>query len=457
MIKFYNTLKKEKEDFYPIDGETAKIYVCGPTVYFYAHIGNMRTYLFEDVLKRTILYNGYKVKQVMNITDVGHLTSDEDTGEDKMEKGAKREGKSAWQIAETYTKAFKEDIKSLNILDPEIWIKATDTIEEQISLIKTLEEKGYAYTIKDGVYFDTSKLYTYGKLANLQNVDLRPGARVEQVSGKKNISDFALWKLTPEGTSRQMEWDSPWGKGFPGWHTECVVMSVETLGIPFDIHCGGVDHIPVHHTNEIAQAEAAYEKQMARFWMHGEFINLAGEKMSKSEGNIITVKALKDEGFSPLDYRYLCLGAHYRSKMNFSFEALGGAKAGLRSLKEKAKDIRCETLLKPQNRFVEEFLSSINDDLDTPRALAITWKMIRSDMSSEEKYATLLSFDKILGLDLHVEEEEKIPYKIKRMVEEREERRKEKNFDEADKIREEIEKAGYRAEDTPKGVKIKKI
>ncbi len=286
---------------------------------------------------------------------------------------------------------------------------------------------------------------------------MRPGARVDVVPGKRNPSDFALWKLTPEGELRQMEWDSPWGRGFPGWHTECVVMSIETLGIPFDIHCGGIDHIPVHHTNEIAQAEAAYGKQMARFWMHGEFINLGGEKMSKSEGNIITIKALKDEGFSALDYRYLCLGAHYKSKMNFSFDALSGAKAGLRSLKEKAISLRCDIGKKPKNIFMDEFLESINDDLDTPRALAITWKMMRSKMSTEEKYATLLRFDEVFGLRLGEVEIEKIPYKVKEMVQKREQQRKDKLFDDADKTRAEIEEMGYYVEDTPKGVKIKKI
>ncbi len=456
MIQLYNTLKRKKEVFYPLDEKCAKIYACGPTVYFYAHIGNLRTYIFEDILKRTILYNGYDVDHVMNITDVGHLTDDGDTGEDKMEKGAKREGKTAWEVAEKYTKAFKKDLKELNVVSPNTWIKATETIEEQISLIQKMEKEGYAYVIKDGVYFDTSKISDYGKLAELQNVDQEEGARVEPVPGKKNPKDFALWKLTPKGVKRQMEWESPWGKGFPGWHTECVVMCVKTLGIPVDIHCGGVDHIPVHHTNEMAQAQAVYNQELSRFWMHGEFMNLKEDKMSKSKGKIITVEKLKEESFSPLDYRYFCLTTHYRKKMQFSYPALRGARAGLESIKNKVREIRCETKVPANDIYRREFLECINDDLNIPKALAVTWKMLRSNLSNEEKYATILSFDRVLGLRLD-KEKETIPYKIKTRVDERERLRKEGKFDEADKIRKEIEELGYHIEDTPKGINIKRI
>ena len=283
MIKLYNTLTRKIEEFRPINKDLVTIYTCGPTVYWYAHIGNLRTYIFEDVLKRVLRYNGYRIKHVMNITDVGHLTSDQDSGEDKMEKGAKREQKTVWEVAQFYTDAFKKDLALLGIEEPDVWIKATDTIPQQLDLIKKLEKKGFTYVIADGVYFDTAKLPEYGRLWP-NKMDIQAGSRVEMVAGKKNATDFALWKLTPAGVKRQMEWDSPWGKGFPGWHTECVVMSTGELGVPFDIHCGGIDHILIHHTNEIAQAEAAFGQAMCNYWMHGEFLNLAGEKIAKSSG-----------------------------------------------------------------------------------------------------------------------------------------------------------------------------
>ncbi len=457
MLKLYNTLKRKKEIFYPQDEKCARIYACGPTVYFYSHIGNMRTYISEDVLRRTILYNGYDVKHIMNITDVGHLTSDEDEGEDKMEVGAKRDGITAWDVAKKYTAAFKNDLKELNIIKPTAWIKATDTIKEQISFIERLENKGYVYTTDDGVYFDTSKVSDYGKMANLANVDQEPGARVEPVPGKKNPEDFALWKFSPKGKKRDMEWDSPWGKGFPGWHTECVVMCINSLGIPIDIHCGGIDHVPVHHTNEMAQAEALYNQDMARFWFHSEFVDIKSKKLSKSKGNIITVESLKEEMFSPLDYRYLCLSAHYRTKINFSSSAMRTAKSAMESLKSKVKEIRCETTARANEAYRREFLENINDDLNTPKALATTWKLLRSDLGKEEKYATLLSFDRVLGLRLDKEEEEKIPYSIKNLAKERERLRKERKFEEADKIRKEAEEKGYKIEDSSQGTRIKKI
>ncbi len=455
MITLYNTLKRKKDILRPIEPGLIKMYTCGPTVYFYAHIGNLRTYLFEDILKRTLIYNGYKIKHVMNITDVGHLTSDQDTGEDKIEKGSKREGLSAYEIAEKYTEAFKLDIKKLNIIDPNVWMKATDTIQEQIDFIKKLEERGYTYVIEDGVYFNTFKIKDYGKLANLKNVDLLPGARVEMVRGKKNITDFALWKLTPEGENRQMEWDSPWGKGTPGWHTECIVMAEKSLGIPFDIHCGGIDHIPVHHTNEIAQSEAMYNSDMANIWMHGEFMNINGEKMAKSQSNILTLEYIKEQGFHPLVYRYFVLGAHYRTNMNFSLSALQGAKTGLKSLINKVRELSGEKG-EVNSKYKEEFLSCINDDLNTPQALAVTWKMLRSNISNKDKYATLLSFDEVFGLGFDKILKEDIPEDIKQLAKERETYRKRNNFEKADHVRKEIEEKGYNIEDTPSGVKIKK-
>jgi cysteinyl-tRNA synthetase len=441
------------------------LYTCGPTVYWFAHIGNLRTYIFEDILKRVLKYNGYKVKHVMNITDVGHLTSDADTGEDKLEKGAKKEKKSVWEIAEFYTKVFKEDLKHLNIKPPDVWIKATDTIKEQIDLIKVLEKKGFTYQIEDGVYFDTSKLKTYGRLWGKKKISMRAGARIEMVPGKKNPTDFSLWKFTPKNVKRQMEWESPWGIGFPGWHTECVVMSIKELGIPFDIHCGGVDHILIHHTNEIAQGEAALGKILARYWLHGEFLILKEGKMAKSKGNIIILKDLIEKGVNPLAYRYLCLNAHYRSKLIFSWEVLKAAQNSLDNLYDKIRDFQNEndTSLSSSNfkimkNYKKQFLNFINDDLNTPKALALTWKLVKDKtISNKVKYQLLLDFDKVFGLKLDKITKTTIPSKIKKLVQLREKYREEKNWQKADTVRKEIQKKGYQIEDTKEGPKIKEI
>jgi len=462
MLKLYNTLSRKKEVFKPLKDKRVGLYTCGPTVYWYAHIGNLRTYIFEDILKRVLEYNGYKVKHVMNITDVGHLASDADTGEDKIEKGAKREKKTVWEIARFYTKAFKRDIKQLNIKPPDIWVKATDTIKDQINLIKILEKKGFTYVIEDGVYFDTSKLKSYGRLWGKKKKKLKAGARVEMVPGKRNSTDFALWKFSPKGVKRQMEWKSPWGIGFPGWHTECVVMGVKNLGIPFDIHCGGIDHIEIHHTNEIAQAEAAYGKLLARYWLHGEFLVLKKGKMAKSKGNIITLKDLIQRGFDPLAYRYFCLNAHYRSKLFFSWEALRGAQNSLENLYEKIREIRenyssnsISRNLSSVTTYSKKFLNLINDDLNIPQALALMWKLIKDKkVPSSEKYKLLLDFDKIFGLNIEKIKKLKIPKKIKELVEEREKYRKEHYFKKADEIRKKIEALGYRVEDTEEGPRI---
>ena len=459
MLKLFNTLTRKKEEFKTIKDKRVGIYTCGPTVYWFAHIGNLRTYLFEDLLKRVLDYSGYKVKHVMNITDVGHLTSDADTGEDKLEKGAKREKKTVWEIAEFYTNAFKKDLKLLNIKEPDVWIKATDTIKEQIDLIKILEKKGFAYRIEDGMYFDTSKLKAYGKLWGSKKMEVKAGARVGMVRGKKNPTDFALWKFSPRGVKRQMEWDSPWGKGFPGWHTECVVMGAKFLGIPFDIHCGGIDHIQIHHTNEIAQAEAAYDEILANFWMHGEFLNLAEGRMGKSEGNIITVDSLMKKGIKPLAYRYLCFNTHYRIKLTFSMESLQGAQNSLNNLYERIKDFSERNIKpgKPNKDYQEKFLEYIQDDLNAPKALGLLWKMLKDKkLDDEEKYATLLDFDKVFGFNLENVKRSEIDMRIKELADLREKYRKEKKWQEADKIREKIEKTGYSVEDTEEGPKIKK-
>lgn len=457
MLKLYNTLTRKEEIFKQLKPGKIGFYTCGPTVYDYAHIGNLRTYIFEDVLKRVLLFNGFKVKHVMNITDVGHLTSEADTGEDKLEKGAKREGKSAWEIAEYYTEKFKQDMRKLNILEPDIWCKATDHIQEQISLIKKLEKKGFTYQIEDGIYFDSNKLKDYGKLARLNIKGLQAGARVD-VKGKKNKTDFALWKFSPENEQRQMEWDSPWGKGFPGWHIECSAMAMKYLGESFDIHCGGMDHPPVHHTNEIAQSEAATGKKFVRYWMHGEFLTLKDQKMSKSTGGFITLESLEKKWFDALAYRYLCLGTSYRKQLMFDEEGLRGAQAGYDRLKEKVLDILDEKEnIGDAGRYEKKFLAAINDDLNMPRAIAVVWELIKDNkVGGKKKYAALMQFDRILGLGLKGIKKEIIPDEITKLAEARLTARKGRDWKMADILRERIKEKGYLVEDSEDGFKVKK-
>jgi len=342
-LYLYNTLHRKKEAFSPITPPEVGLYSCGPTVYDQQHLGNMRAVLFTDLLKRVLLSNGYHVTHVRNITDVGHLVSDGDEGEDKMEKGAKREGKTAWDIAKHYTEIFHKDVAELFTLPPDIEPKATDHIQEQIDLIKQLDEKGLTYVIDDGVYFDTSKITDYGKLALLDIEGLQEGARVLANAQKKNATDFALWKFSPEDSQREMEWESPWGngrKGFPGWHIECSAMSMKYLGQTFDIHTGGIDHVPVHHTNEIAQSESATGKPFANFWLHNEFLALDGDaKMSKSAGTFLTLDSIKEKGYSPLDYRFASLQTHYRQHMTFSWAVMDAAREGRERLNQFARTV----------------------------------------------------------------------------------------------------------------------
>jgi len=462
MFQLYNTLSRKKEEFRPIKNKKVGLYTCGPTVYWFAHIGNLRTYIFEDILKRVLEYNGYKIKHVMNITDVGHLTSDADTGEDKIEVGAKRERKTAWEIAQFYTKAFKKDLKLLNLREPDIWVKATDTIREQINLIRVLEKKGFTYEISDGIYFDTSKLKTYGRLWP-KKMKIKAGARVKMVPGKKSPTDFALWKFTPPGVKRQMEWSSVWGRGFPGWHTECVVMAAKYLGVPFDIHCGGIDHILIHHTNEIAQSEAAFGKILANFWLHGEFLTINRGRMGKSEGNIIILEDLIKKSFNPLAYRYLSLTTHYRSKLSFSLPTLKAAQNALDNLHQKVREIHSDSNhYEPRTRSVkiyrERFLNFINDDLNTPRALALMWDVIKDEkLKVKDKKDLLLDFDKVFGLDLAKIKKPGVPGEIKKLAKIREEYRKKGDWKSADEMRKKIKGLGYWVEDTKEGPKIKKL
>ena len=472
-MKLYNTMTRKKEEFRPLHDNEVRMYCCGLTVYNYAHLGNLKIYINEDVLKRALLYLGFKVKHVMNITDVGHLTSDADTGEDKIEVGSRREGKSAWELSEYYTKCFLEDLKKLNILMPDVMPKATETIADQIELIKKIEKNGYTYRTNDGIYFDTSKLKDYGKLARLKKEELKAGARVE-IGEKKNPTDFALWKFSPKDSKRQMEWDSPWGKGFPGWHIECSAMSMKYLGETFDIHCGGVDHIPVHHTNEIAQSIAATGKEPVRYWVHGEFLITGKEKMAKSKGGFTTLQNLIEQGIDPLAYRYFCLTAHYRSQLKFDIEAVKSAQLGLSRMREfmerlkEAKGERGEDISKLIEKARMDFRKAIEDDLNTPKALAIISDFMRKINALMDKNAlgkedakkvhdVMLDFDRVLGLRLGEVKEEKIPEEVQRLVAERERLRAKKKFNESDQLRDKIKELGWEVLDTPTGPKVKKI
>ncbi|MBT3689816.1 cysteine--tRNA ligase [bacterium] len=447
-IYLYNTLTRKKEIFKPIRGNKVGLYTCGPTVYNYAHIGNLRTYVFEDVLRRVLEFNKYRVKHIMNITDVGHLTSDGDTGEDKIEKGAEREGKTVWQIAEYYTDAFKEHLNALNILMPDKWVKATDYIKLQIKLIKKLEKKGLTYKIADGIYFDSSKYNEYAKLAKLNIKGQREGARVEVNKEKKNSTDFALWKFSPKDSKRQMEWASPWGKGFPGWHLECSTLSMKFLGKEFDIHCGGIDHIPVHHTNERAQNWGITGSEVVKYWVHGEFLIMDKNKMAKSEGNFIILQTLIDKKFNPLAYKYFILQAHYRSKLNFSYEALQAAQTGYDNLIRTISSF--DKPGKVCSSCLERFQKAINNDLDTSKALAILQELIKSDKASSVKRATIIEFDKVLGLNLNqYKEEKKLSDDIKKLIEERQKAREKKDFKKSDELRNKLKEQGISIKDLP--------
>lgn len=460
-MKLYNTLTRQKEEFNPDRPDQVGLYCCGPTVYNYAHIGNLRTYIFEDLLRRVLEFNGYVVNHVMNITDVGHLTSDADAGEDKMKKGAEREKKTVWQIAEYYTQAFLGDMDRLNLLKPNHKPKATDHIQEMIEQIRQLEENGYAYVAGNGnVYYDTSRFADYGKLAQLDKQKLEAGARIEVDPNKKNPQDFVLWFVSSKHGEQDMQWESPWGRGFPGWHIECSAMSMKYLSQQFDIHCGGIDHIPVHHTNEIAQAEGAIGRSpWVKIWMHGNFLVMKeGAKMAKSADNFLTLKRIMDEGYSALDYRYFCLQSHYRKELAFDWEGLGAAKTGLRRLKEKVMGLGL-ALGEVSKEYLEDFNNSISDDLNLPQALAITWGVIEDkDMSDADKLATLKEFDKVLGLELDEvceAEETEIPEAIKKLVMERNQAREAKDWAKSDELRDQIEEMGWTVKDVAGGTEVK--
>ena len=456
-LVLYDNYTRSLREFAPLDAAgPVRLYTCGPTVYDYQHIGNFRTFLFEDGLKRVLRWNGYRVLHVMNITDVGHLTSDADTGEDKMEKGARRTGQSAWEIAALYTQAFVDDMRALAIEPPDVMPRATDHIAEQIEFVAELERRGYTYRTGDGVYFDTSKQPDYGYLARLDRAGLEAGHRVE-LGDKRSATDFALWKLSPPGGRRQMEWASPWGKGFPGWHIECSAMAQQYLGDWFDIHCGGEDHIAVHHTNEIAQTEARCGTRLANFWMHGYFLLQNDAKMAKSAGVFLRVGALVDRGVDPLAFRYLCLTGHYRSQLNFTWEALDAAATGLARLRSGFHALAAAHGTPADRAALDRFTEVINDDLNLPRGLAVAWEVLRGDLDDAVKRATLARFDDVLGLGLAAwrPPEAAIPPAIEALALERAAARRAKQWAESDRIRDALREAGWEIEDRPDGYTLK--
>ncbi len=462
-MKLYNTLTRQKEEFVPMTPGKATIYSCGPTVYNYAHIGNLRTYVFMDILRRVLKYNAFKLMHVMNITDVGHLVSDEDEGEDKMIKGAREQKKTPWQIADYYTDIFMKDIAALNIEKPEIVPKATDHIQEMIRFVEGLLEKGYAYETSDGIYFDISRFEEYGKLSRLNLEDQMAGARVEVNDEKRHPADFALWKKAPK--EHIMQWESPWGMGYPGWHIECSAMGRKYLGDQFDIHTGGVDHIPVHHENEIAQSEALLDKPAVNYWMHGEFMMVNNGKMSKSLGNTYTVSNLREKGFNPLAFRYMCLNAHYRNKLNFTWEVMQASQVSYDRFVEGAllhkkgdASISQEVL----DSFLTDFEDAVNDDLNIPKALGIAWSLVRYPEKSGQIYDLILKMDSIFGLDIANSEQKsneapELDATVEALINERQQARMEKNWKRSDEIRDKLKEMGIELQDTPQGVKWKKI
>lgn len=454
-MKLYNTLTRKKEEFAPLDGKTVRMYSCGPTVYNFAHIGNMRTYIFMDILRRTLRYEGYKVKGVMNITDVGHLLSDADEGEDKMEKAAKEQQKSPYEIADFYTKVFFDDLKKLNIGKPELTPKATEHIQEMLDFVYTLCEKGYGYETSDGIYFDISKFPAYGQLSGINLEDQKAGARVEVNDEKRSPFDFAIWKKAPK--EHIMQWDSRWGKGYPGWHIECSAMSKKYLGEVFDIHTGGVDHIPIHHENEIAQSYGYSGKNPAKFWMHGEFMLENNGKMSKKLGNTYLVSQLEEMGYSPMCFRYFCLNTHYRKKLNFTFEGMDGAKTAYARLcalvakhREGENDVSEEKLA----AYRKEFEEDVTDDLNVPGAMGVLWTMLK-EPASRKIYALALEMDKVFGLKLDEakaeEVKEEFPAEITAIANERAAARAAKDWGKSDELRAKLDELGYAVKDTKEG------
>lgn len=463
-LHLYNTFSRKKELFSPLNPPTVTLYSCGPTVYDYDHIGHAWKYTVDDVLRRVLEYNGYKVKHALNITDVGHLVSDADEGEDKVEKASRKEGKDAWELTKYYTDVFFENRKLLNQLEPTVAPRATDHIPEMIKLVKILEEKNMTYKTSDGIYFDISKFPNYGKLSGNTLDKLKAGARVKVNPEKKHPADFALWKFSPAlDSKRQMEWDSPWGVGFPGWHIECSAMSMKYLGETLDIHTGGEDNIFPHHESEIAQSETASGKQFSRWWVHTRFLQVDGAKMSKSKNNFYRIQDLIKRGFDPLAFRYLCLTAHYRTPLDFTWESLEAAQRALKKLQRfttgssNSEDVDKKLV----GEYANQLLEAVNDDLNTPKMLATVWELINSTINNSVKRASvrkvILDFDKVLGLDLTkapVVQENNIPSEVLKLVEERTKLRNKGAFEKADRVRDKIKELGFVVEDTSGGSRV---
>lgn len=457
-LQFYNTLSRHKEEFIPIDPQEVRMYTCGPTVYNFAHIGNLRSYVFADVLRRTIMYAGFPVLQVMNITDIGHLASDADSGDDKMTKGLLREGKALTlenmrTLAEFYTEKFTEDLKALNIIPPSGLYYASDYVKEDIELVQRLEQKGFAYKTSDGIYFDISKMPDYGALVGGIQSKEDAQSRLDNNSEKRNPEDFALWKFDPK-----IGFPSPWGTGFPGWHIECSAMGLKFLGEQFDLHTGGIDHIPVHHTNEIAQSESATgKKPFVKYWMHHEHIDIGGAKMAKSDDNFTKLGTVIEKGISPLTYRLWLLMGHYRTKMNFNWDALEGTETALKRLYALYKELGSDVgVVHPE--YKNKFFEHISDDLDTPGAIALMWELTKNEtISPADKKATINDFDKVLGLGLEALVADIIPSHVQDLVDEREEARLSKNFVLSDELRTKINELGFEVKDSEGGQKVSKI
>ena len=464
-MKVYNTLTKKIEPFVPNHGKEVKLYTCGPTVYDYAHIGNLRTYIFEDVLEKSLNYLGYSVIRTMNITDVGHLANDSDDGEDKMLKGALREKKSVYEIADFYTNAFFEDCKKLNIKRPQYVSKASDHIDDYIHMIEKLLKDGYAYQANGNVYFDVSKMPDYYKLSGKNPDDLKVAVRddVEHDTFKRNPADFGLWFTNSKFNNQAMKWDSPWGVGYPGWHIECSNIAIHFLGEYLDIHCGGVDNIFPHHSNEIAQSEAYLGHKWCNYWMHGEYLNDETGKMSKSKGEFLTLSLLIKKGYDPLSYRYFCLESHYRKQLAFSYESLDRAVSSYQSLKNKVKHMMNEVTGEVDENlfhdYQQKFKDALSDDLNTANALTVLYEVLKHDMNNKTKLALIEDFDQVLSLSLlKVEEiDDDLKQQVLELIAERTEAKKEKNFARADEIREILKNMGIQIKDTREGTTFEKI
>ncbi len=467
MLKLYNTLTRKKEDFKPINDKEkiVKIYTCGPTVYNYAHIGNMRAYIFMDNLRKVLKYNGYNLEHIMNITDVGHLTSDADEGEDKMAKASRIQNKSVYEIAKMYTEAFLNDIDSLNIQKPEHIVKATDHIKEMEEYVKEIIDNGYGYETSKGIYFDTSKLKSYGELSKIDLENQKAGARIDIDTEKKNPYDFALWIKAPK--EHIMKWDSFIGPCYPGWHIECSAMSRKYLGEKFDIHTGGVDHIPIHHENEIAQSKGATGKNPANIWMHVEFLLIDNGKMAKSLGNVYTISDLINKNYEPLSYRYLSYTSHYRNKLNFTWDGIKSSQISLNRLRELVlshKNITQKIDKKIIEEYEDKFLNAINDDINMPIAISVVWELAKYNIKSNDIFETLMKFDKVLSLELDKKNEssneidvDSLSEDIKELLELRKKARENKDYNMSDKIREELKNKGYIVKDLKEGQKLEKV